>query len=94
MRKPDGLFGRSVDEKSGIDAHFFQEKHLLELANDNIAEEEDAEDVELKGIDVATHEKKNELWVVPQERRLEVLRQHHNSHVAGQWGRHRTPELV
>ena len=39
-----------------------------------VGEDEDAEDVELEGIDVATWEKKNGLWVVLQKHRLEVLR--------------------
>ena len=94
MGKPDGLSRRSGEEKSAMDAHFFNEGQLLELENDDIGEAEDAEDVELEGIDVATWQKKNGLWVVPQEHRLEVLRQHHDSQVAGHWGKHRTQELV
>ena len=47
MGKPDGLSRHSGEETSGIDAHFFDEGHLLDLENDNIKEEEDAEDVEL-----------------------------------------------
>ena len=43
---------------------------------------------------MATWEKKNGLWVVPQQHRLEGLRQHHDSPVAGHWGTHRTQELV
>ena len=77
-----------------MDAHFFDVGQLLELENDDAGEEEDAEDVELEGIDVATWEKKNGLWVVPQERSLVVLWQHHDSQVAGHWGKHRTQELV
>ena len=77
-----------------MDSHFFNEGQLLDLENDNVGEEEDAEDVELEGINVATWEKKNGLWVVPQEHRLEVLPQHHDSQVAGHWGRHQTQELV
>jgi len=50
--------------------------------------------VELEAIDVASWEKKNGLWVVPEEHKLEVLRQHHDSQVAGHWGRHRTQELI
>ena len=38
--------------------------------------------------------KKNGLWVVHQEQRLEVLWQHHDSQVAGHWGKYRTQELV
>ena len=94
MGKPDGLSRRSGEEKSGIDAHCFDEGQLLDLENDDVAKEEDAEDVELQGIDVATWEKKNALWVVPQEHGIEVLRQHHDGQVAGHWGRHRTQELV
>ena len=65
MGKPDALSRRSGEEKSGMDAHFFNEAQLLDLENDEGEEEEDAEDVELEGIDVATREKKNGLWVVP-----------------------------
>ena len=83
MGKPDGLSRPSGEEKSGMDAHFFDEGQLMDLENDEVGEEEDAEDVELEGIDMGTWEKTNRLWVVPQEHRLEVLRQHHNSQVAG-----------
>ena len=93
MGKPNGLSGRSGEEKSGMDVHFFNKGQLLDLENDDVGEK-DVEDVELEEIDVATWEKKNGLWVVPQEHRLEVLRQHHDSQVAGHWGRHRTQELV
>ena len=94
MGKLDGLSRCSGEEKSAMDAHFFDKGQLLDLGNDNVEEEEDAEDVEVEGIDVVTWEKQNRLWVVPQEYRLEVLRQHHDSQVAGHWGRHRTQELV
>ena len=73
MGKPDGLSRRSGKEKSGMEGHFFDEGELLDLENNDVGEEEDAEDVELDGIDVATWEKKNGIWVVPQEHRLEVL---------------------
>ena len=53
MGKPDGLSRCSGEEKSGMDAHFFDEGQLLDLENDDVGEEEDAEDVELEGIDVA-----------------------------------------
>ena len=82
MGKPDGLSRRSGEDNSGIDAHFFDEGPLLDLENDEIGEEEDVEDVELQGIDVATWEKKNGLCVVQQEHRFEVLRQYHDSQVA------------
>ena len=90
MGKPDGLSRRSGEEKSGMKDHLFDEGQLQDLENDDVGEEEDAEDVELEGIDMATLEKKNGLWVVPQDHRMEVLRQHHDSQVAGQWGKHRT----
>ena len=79
MGKPDGLSRRSGVEKSRMHRQFCEEEYLLDLENDNAGEEEDAEHVELEEIDVATWEKKNGLWVVPQKHRLEVLRQHHDS---------------
>jgi len=74
-----------------MEAQFFDEVQLLVDGED---EELDAEDVELPGIDVSTWEKKEGLWVVPPEFRADVLQQHHDSEVAGHWGRHRTQELV
>jgi len=53
---------------------------LGEDANKN---EGKAEDVELEGIHIAAWEKREGLWVVPEEHRVEVLRQHHDSQVAG-----------
>ena len=47
---------------------------MLDLENVNIGEDKDAEDVKLAEIDVVIWQKKNGLWVVPQEYRLEVLR--------------------
>ena len=61
MGKPDGLFRRSGEEKSGMDEHFFDEGQLLDLETNDVGEEKDAEDVELEGIDVATWEQKNGL---------------------------------
>ena len=83
MGKPNGMSRRSREEKSRMDAHFFDEGQLLDLKNDDVEEKEDAEDVELEGIDMSIWEKKNGLWVVPQKHRLEVLYQHHDSQVAG-----------
>ena len=61
MGKPNALSRRSGQEKSGIDVHFFDERQLLDLENDDVGEEEHAEDVELQVIDVARWEKKNGL---------------------------------
>ena len=94
MGKQNGLPRHSGDEKSGMDTHFFNERRLLDLKNDDSGEEEDVKDVELEGIDVVTCEKKNGLWVAQQEHGLELLCQHHDSQVAGHCGRHRTQELV
>ena len=71
--KPDSLYRCSREEKSGIDTHLFDEGQLLDLENDHGEEEEYVEDMELKGTDVPTWEKKNGLWVVLQEYRLEEL---------------------
>ena len=94
MGKPDGLSRRSGKEKSAMDTHFFDKGQLLDLENDDVGEEEDAEDIELEGLDLATWENKNALQVVPKEHRLELLQQHHDSQVAGHWGKQRTQELV
>ena len=94
MGTTHGLSRCSGEEKSGMDANFFDEGQLLNLENDDAGQEEDIEDVELERINMATWEKKNGLWVVPQQHRLEGLRQHHDSPVAGHWGTHRTQELV
>ena len=94
MGTSDSLPRRSVEEMSGMDVHFFDKDQLLDLENNDVGEEEDAEDIALEVIDVATWEKKNGLWVVPQEHRLEVLQQHHDRQVAAYWRRHQTQELV
>ena len=49
----------------------------MELENEDIVEEENVEDLELKAIDVGTCKKKNGLWVVLQEYKLQVLRWEH-----------------
>ena len=72
MGKPDGLSRRSGEEKSGMDAHFFDKGQLRDLENDDVGEEEDAEVVELEWIDVVKWEKKNELCVVTQVHKFEV----------------------
>ena len=92
--KPDSLSRRLGEEQSEIDAHVFNEVQLLGLDNDNVGNEEDSEDMKLEGIAMYACEKKNRLWVVPQEHKLEVLRQNHDSQVAGHEGRHQTLELV
>ena len=81
--KPDGLSRHSEEEKCGMDTHFFNEEQLLDLKNDNIEEKEYVEDIKLEEIDVGKWEKKNGLWIVPQEYRLEVLHQYHYSQVEG-----------
>ena len=65
--KPDGLSRRSGKEKSGMEANFFDKGQLLDLEHDDGGEEENAEDVELEGIDVGTWKKKNWVLVVLQE---------------------------
>ena len=52
--KLDRLSRCLVEEKSGMYMQFFDEGQLLDVENDNVGEEEDAEDVELQGIDVGT----------------------------------------
>ena len=45
MGKPDCLSRRSEEEKSGMDAYFLDEGELLDVENDDVGEEEDAEDM-------------------------------------------------
>jgi len=94
MGKVDGLSRHLGEEKTSMEARFFNEVQLLDLEEDDIEEREDADDVELEAIDGASWEKKNGLCVVPEVHKLEVLRQHHKSQVAGYWGRYRTQELI
>jgi len=75
-------------------ARSFNEGQLLNLEKDDIEERGDVDEMELEAINVASLEKKNGLCVVPKEDKLKVLRQDHNSQVAGHWGRHRTQELI
>jgi len=83
MSKADGLFRRSGEEKSGMKARYFVEGQLLDLEEDDAEERGDADDMELEAFDLASWEKKNGLWVVPDEHKLEVRRKHHDSQVAG-----------
>ena len=94
MGKPDGLCRPSGQEKSGMDAKLMEEGQLLDQEEDENDNEGNADDIELAGIGVSKWDHCNRLWLVPEEHRLEVLRQHHDSQVAGHWGRHRTQELV
>ena len=74
MGKLDGLSRCLGEEKSGIDANFFDEGQLLDHENNDVVDKEDVKDMELEGIDVITWEKKNKLYIVLQEYWLEVLR--------------------
>ena len=94
MSKPDALSKRSGQEKSGMDAKFFEQGQLLDLEKDEIDNEDNVDDIELDGREVSKWDKRNRLCLVPEEHRLEVLQQHHDSQVAGHCGRHRTQELV
>ena len=94
MGQPDGPSVRSGEEKSGMDAKFFEEGQLLELGEDENDNEGNADDIELEGTDISKCDKGNVLWMVPEEHLFKVLQQHHNRQVAGHRGRHRTQELV
>ena len=85
---------QSGEEKSRVNTNFFHKGQQLELAKNVVGEKEHSADVELQEIDLVAWEKKTELWVVPQEIRLEVLRQNCDSRMAGQWERDRSRGLV
>lgn len=59
--KPKGLSSCSEEVKSGMEGHFLNIGKLMEIENDDVGEEEDAEDLEIDGVDAATWEKKNRL---------------------------------
>ena len=61
MGKSDALARCVGQEKFEYDTHLINERHLLELENDHVREEEDAEDVQLEGIDVVIWKNKNGL---------------------------------
>ena len=64
-----------------MDVHLFDEGQLLDLATNDVVQEDNAEEIKLEGIDVAMWEQKDCVWVVPQEHRLEVLYEHQNSYM-------------
>ena len=91
---PDSELSPDSEPSTSDDAaeNVYLEEILQELGEVNI--EEGAEDVELS-IDCTSWTKApNGLLLVPEEHKQEVLRQCHDSHVAGHWGKHRTQELV
>jgi len=61
MGKADGLSRRSGEEKSSIEARFFDEEQLLDREEDDAEERRDGDEVELEANDVASWEKKNGL---------------------------------
>ena len=77
-----------------MDANLFAEVQLLDLGEDENDTQLNVEDIELGRIDVSKCDKRNRLWLVLEEHRLEVLRQQNDSQVAGHCGRQRTQELV
>ena len=54
ISKQDPASRHSEDKKSAMDGHLFDEGQLLDLVNDVIGKEDNVEDVELEGINVAT----------------------------------------
>ena len=61
MGKPDGLSRRSEQEKSAMDAKFFEEGQLLELGEDENDNKGNADDIELEGMDVSKWYKRHGL---------------------------------
>ena len=82
MGKPDSLSRHSTEEKYRMNIYFWNAGLLLDLKNIYAGAEKDAEHIELEGIDLARWERKNRLLGVPQEQRVEVMWQHHDSQVA------------
>ena len=89
MGKPDALTRCTGDEKLGLEERMFKQNQLLALDGINA---EDILDVHIEGINCLSWERSpNALLIVPQQYRPEILRQCHDSKVAG---RQRMQELV
>ena len=85
MGKPDALTCRSSIEKLGAEERMFKENQLLALDGINA---EEVSDIQLDGINCSSWQRSpNSLLLVPEEYRLEILCQCHNSKIAGHWGR-------
>ena len=56
-----------------MDAQFFEDEQLLDLGEHENDNEGNAEDIELQGIVVSKWDKRNGLWLVPEEHTLELL---------------------
>ena len=54
MHKTDTLLRRLMRKKSRVDVYCKDDRKVLDLQNDSAGEKEDAEDIKLEGIDVAT----------------------------------------
>ena len=77
-----------------MNVKFFEAGQLLYLGEDDNNNKGNAEDIKLEGIDVSKWDKRNGLWLVPEECRLEVLPQHYDNQLCAYYERHRTQELV
>ena len=51
MSKPDGLSRRSGEEKSGMDAKFFEQGQLLDLGEDENDNQGNTDNFDVEGID-------------------------------------------
>ena len=92
MGKPDALTRWMGNKKSGAEERIFALGQLMELVG---YKNEIIEDVEIEGIDYANWDKDEaRLLKVPENHINDILRQCHNSKIAGHWGRARTQELV
>ena len=65
-------------EQSGMEATFLDNKHLIVLVQDKKENEGKPENAELDWIDIATSEKRKDVWLVLEKYRVEVLEQHYN----------------
>ena len=57
-----------------MDEKFFEEGQLLDLKENENDNAGNSDDIQLEGIDLSKWDKRNALWLVPEEHRLEVLR--------------------
>ena len=77
-----------------MNALISEDNHTPDINEANTTNLDDIE-IEALRLDISTWQKNSDsLWIVPEQHRLQVLRQCHDSIVAGHWGRDKTYELL
>ena len=85
---------KDVPMNAQMNALISEDEHTPDINEANTTNLDDIE-IEALRLDVSTWQKNSDgLWIVPEQHRLQVLRQCHDSIVAGHWGRDKTYEML